>query len=402
MTRFAKSIEALRASQIRDLMSLATRPGIISFAGGMPGNDLFPLKYIDEIIANLTKKEKQVAMQYGPTVGLPQLLESLAKFLSKKGLPLDTHELIITTGSLQGINILGKAFTDEGDAVITENPSFIGAISAFKSYQADIHAVDLDDEGINLEKLDAKIKELESVGRKPKFIYITPTFHNPAGILYTKERRQALIDLLAGRDIPLIEDDAYCELTFESTDDPDLTPITSMAGNRLDVCYSGSFSKIIGPGLRLGWLLVPHHIFRKCELIKQAMDACSPSFTQVIADKFLRSGVIYQYLEEIRAEYKKRAMVMIEELDKHLPEGVRWIRPRGGFYIWLRLPQGTISTDILRQAIDKGVVFVSGKTFDPSEIEDNAIRISYCNTDCDTIRKGIPIVAEAIREHIQK
>lgn len=401
MTRFAKSVEMLRSSQIRDLMSLATRPDIISFAGGMPGNELFPLQQIDEIIASLTEKEKQVAMQYGPTTGLPQLLESLSEYLKNKGLPVDTHKIIITTGSLQAINMLGKAFIDAGDDIIVENPSFIGAISAFKSYQVKMNSCNLDDDGIIIEELRTMLDNMEREGRKPKFLYITPSFHNPAGILYSRKRREELINLLTGRDIPIIEDDAYSELMFSEEDSYDLMPIATLAGDKVNVCYTGSFSKIIGPGLRLGWMLVPAEIYTKCELIKQSFDACSPSFTQVIADKFLRSGVIYDYLKSIRAEYKMRGETMIASLEAHLPKDVKWVKPRGGFYIWLKLPEGIESTSILKDAIERGVVFVSGKTFDPHESCDNAIRISYCNTDCDTIRQGIPIIAQAIADHIK-
>ncbi|MDP4271428.1 MAG: aminotransferase class I/II-fold pyridoxal phosphate-dependent enzyme, partial [Bacteroidota bacterium] len=193
MTRFAKGVANLRSSQIRDLMSLATRPGIISFAGGMPGNDLFPLQELDTIYNNLTEKEKQVAMQYGPTCGLPSLLESLAAFLEKKGLKVGDNRLMITTGSLQAINILAHAFVDEGDDIIVENPSFIGAISAFKSYQANIISVPLKSDGIDIEALR---QQLDSMPRKPKFLYITPSFHNPAGIVYSKENRKALINIL--------------------------------------------------------------------------------------------------------------------------------------------------------------------------------------------------------------
>lgn len=400
MARFAKSVESLRSSQIRDLMSLATRPGIISFAGGMPGNELFPLKQIDNIYSSLTEKEKQVAMQYGPTTGLPMLLESLKEYLKNKGLPVDTHQLIITTGSLQAINILGKAFIDANDNILVENPSFIGAISAFKSYQADILAAPMDEKGIVIDSLKDIITKAESSGKKPKFLYITPSFHNPAGILYSRKRRLELIELMKGRDITIIEDDAYSDLLFDENDKADLTPVVSLAGGEIEVCYTGSFSKIIGPGLRLGYMLVPPHIYKKCELIKQSFDACSPSFTQVVADKFLRSGEIYKYLDIIRSEYKKRGETMIRELELHLPDKVKWVKPKGGFYIWLRLPEGVSSTPILMDAIERGVVFVAGKTFDPYENDDNAIRISYCNTDTETIKKGIKIVAEAIKAHI--
>ncbi len=395
MTRFASGVSNLRSSQIRDLMSLATRPGIISFAGGMPGNELFPLAEMDEIYNDLTEREKQVAMQYGPTCGLPSLIESLNSYLKEKGLPVDTHKLLITTGSLQAINILANAFIDAGDSVITENPSFIGALSAFKSYSADIQTVDLDSDGISLEKLALK---LDSMERKPKFLYITPTFHNPAGMLYSKERRIALIEMMKDRDIPVIEDDAYGDLYFYEDDLEDIRPMIAYPHEGVEICYTGSFSKIIGPGLRLGYMLVPPHIYDKCELIKQSVDACSPSFTQVIADKFIRSGAVKKYLNEVRQEYKLRAEAMHKALKSSMPEYVSWNKPQGGFYVWVKLPKGINSMSLLKPAIDKGVVFVAGSTFDPYAAKDDCLRISYCNTPVEVINKGVPIIAEAIKD----
>jgi 2-aminoadipate transaminase len=395
MTRFSSIINNLRSSEIRDLMSLATRPGIISFAGGMPGNDLFPVKEIDSIYNNLSLSEKQVAMQYGPTSGLPILLESLGGFLEKKGLPVAENKLMITTGSLQALNILAKTFIDPEDAILVENPSFIGALSAYKSYQANIISIPLNKDGISIEKLQ---KAIDESAKKPKFLYITPSFHNPAGYLYSTQVKEDLIKLLAGKDIPLIEDDAYSDLYFFPEDAERLKPIKAINPKGIDVCYTGSFSKIIGPGLRLGWMLVPPAIYEKCELIKQSFDACSPSFTQVIADKFIRTGAIYSYLNFVRGEYKLRAEAMFSELEKHLPKSVSWEKPRGGFYIWLQLPEGVEATEILKIAIEKGAVFVSGKTFDPEGKRNNFIRISYCNTSPEMIRKGIPMIAEAIKE----
>lgn len=397
MTRFSTSINSLRTSEIRDLMSLANKPGMILFSGGMPDNNLFPLNQVDEIYNNLTEKEKQIAMQYGPTSGLPQLLESLKGFLRKKGLPVDENKLMITTGSLQAINILAKAFIDPGDTIIVENPCFIGAISAFKSYQANIVSVPLTDHGIDLEKLKAAMVNAE---QKPKFVYLTPNFHNPAGTLYTLETKKALIEILSGQDIPLIEDDAYSDLWYYEEDKEHLTTIKEMNPAGIEVCYTGSFSKILGPGLRLGWMLVPEHIYQKCELIKQAVDACSPSFTQMLAHKFVESGAVYNYIDAVRAQYKERAEAMVTALQKHLPESITFTAPRGGFYIWLQLPENLDSTDILKRAIEKGVVFVSGKTFDPHGQINNTMRLSFCNTSVEKINEGIPLVAEAIKEQM--
>ena len=393
MPRFSTSVSALRSSAIRELMSLASRPDIISFAGGMPGNDLFPVDDVEELFRNLDMKSKQAAFQYGPTPGLPSLLESLSGFLERKGLPVGKNRLMITTGSQQALNILSKAFVDPGDRVLTEYPCFIGAIAAFRACQAEIVTLPLDSEGIDIGMLQAEVQRADPA----KFLYITPYFHNPAGLLYSSARKQQLIETLQGRNIPLIEDDAYGDLWFNEEDRDRLRPIKSIDPDGIDICYTGSFSKILGPGLRLGWLLAPAAIYEKCELIKQSADACSPSFTQVIADAFIRSGKIDPYIASVREEYKRRAACMTSALRRHLPDYVKWNEPRGGFYIWLTLPEGTDATNILKRTIENGAVFVTGSTFDPDGTRNNTMRLSYCNNTPEEIEIGIPIIAEAIR-----
>ncbi len=395
MIRFANSISTLRSSEIRDLMGLATAPNIISFAGGMPGNELFPLDTIDQICQSLTDKEKQVALQYGPTAGLPFLMESLSDYLDKKGLPVKSNRLMITTGSLQAIHILAKAFIDPGDPVLVETPSFIGALSAFRACQAELVSVPLKGDGMDIEKLE---KRLETMNPAPKFLYYTPNFHNPAGIIYSQKVKQEIMRLLNGRNIPVIEDDVYSDLYFHEEDLPEMKLIKATDPEGIDVCYTGSFSKILGPGLRLGWMLVPEEIYKRCELIKQSIDACSPSISQVIADKFIRGGHIHTYTAEMRRAYKERGEAMIKALEAHLPPCVSFEKPRGGFYTWLQLPEGTDATAILKRAIDKGTVFVTGKTFDPDGVKNDFMRVSFCNTDVETINRGIPLIAEAIKE----
>ena len=393
MPRFSSSVSALRSSAIRELMSLASRPDIISFAGGMPGNELFPVEEVEELFRGLDEKSKRAAFQYGPTPGLPSLLESLGGFLERKGLPVKTNRLMITTGSQQALSILAKAFIDPGDRVLTEYPCFIGAIAAFRACGAEIVSIPVDEEGIDI----AMLREESERPDPAKFLYITPYFHNPGGMLYTSERKQQLVEALQGRDIPLIEDDAYGDLWFSEEHLDRLKPIKSLDPEGLDVCYTGSFSKILGPGLRLGWMLAPEPIWEKCELIKQSADACSPSFTQVIADAFIRSGKIDTYVASVRQEYKRRAACMSDALRRYLPEYVRWSEPKGGFYIWLTLPEGADATEILKRSIAGGAVFVTGSTFDPEGTRNNTMRISYCNNRPDEIERGIPIVAEAIR-----
>lgn len=395
MPRFSKNIANLRSSEIRDLMSLATDPNMISFAGGMPGNELFPLEIVDKIFNCLTVREKQIAMQYGPTTGLPTLLESLSDYLESKGLPVKSNRLIITTGSLQAIHILSKAFIDPGDPVLVETPSFIGALSAFRACEAELITVPLLGDGMDI---DALQKRLDSNSPKPKFLYYAPNFHNPAGIIYSPEVKQQMVELLRGKEIPIIEDDVYSDLYFNEEDLPKMWLIKAMDPEGIDVCFTGSFSKILGPGLRLGWMLVPESIYRKCELIKQSLDACSPSLSQVIADKFMREGHIHSYIAGVREEYKKRGLAMIETLEACLPNYVTFEKPRGGFYTWLQLPEGSDATEVLKKTIEKGVVFVTGKTFDPNGICNDHMRVSFCNTDVETIQRGVPLIAQAIRE----
>jgi len=393
MPRFSRSVSALRSSAIRELMSLASRPDIISFAGGMPGNELFPIEEVEELFRGLDEKARRAAFQYGPTPGLPSLLESLSGFLERKGLPVKTNRLMITTGSQQALSLLARAFVDPGDRVLTEYPCFIGAIAAFRACGAEIASIPVDEEGIDIAMLRAEAERPDPA----KFLYITPYFHNPGGMLYTSERKRQLVEALQGRDIPLIEDDAYGDLWFSEEHLDRLKPIKSLDPEGLDVCYTGSFSKILGPGLRLGWLLAPEAIWEKCELIKQSADACSPSYTQVIADAFIRSGKIDTYIASVRQEYKRRAASMTEALRRYLPEYVRWNEPKGGFYIWLTLPEDADATEILKRAIAGGAVFVTGSTFDPEGTRNNTMRLSYCNNTPDEIERGIPIVADAIR-----
>lgn len=394
MYSFSKSVSALRSSEIRDLMKLATRPDIISFAGGMPNNDLFPVKQIDEIYNTMDLSRKKMGFQYAPTSGYPPLLEALKGYLRSKGLPVDSNELMITTGSMQAINILTQEFVDPGDTVVCENPSFIGGISVFKSYQAEIMSVPLKSDGIDLEKLE---EVLDSAVKPIKILYLIPNFHNPAGIIYSRENKEALFQLLKGRDIIVIEDDAYGDLYFDEAIKPLTRPMKNDETDDIHICYTGSFSKILGPGFRLGWLLVKPDIYKKCELLKQAKDACSANFTQVLAAEFLERDYLNPYLVTLRKEYRERRDIMQESLQKHMPADVSWIKPEGGFYYWLTLPSKLDATEIMATSLQNGAVFVSGKTFDPHGIKNDRIRLSFSNMKHEEIDEGIRIIAEAIQ-----
>jgi DNA-binding transcriptional MocR family regulator len=392
MTRFSQSVSALRSSAIRDLMSLATRPDMISFAGGMPDNELFPIREVQEIVAGLSVKEQQVAMQYAPTTGYPPLLEALEAWLRSKGFPMDTNKLIITTGSLQAINIWAKMFIDPGDVVLTENPAFIGALSAFGSYMPHIHGVDMDGEGILIEPLKEALK------LDPKFLYVTPTFHNPAGLTYSPERRKELLDVMNATEIPVLEDDAYGELCFDEKEKQHIVPLKIQSEKEQQICYTGSFSKIFGPGMRLGWMLVGEEFYRKAELCKQCVDACSPTFTQVLAHRFLASGLLDSYVSGVREIYHQRCNYMVDAIKRYLPAEASFVEPQGGFYIWIKLPEGIDEMELLKKVIAEGAVFVVGSTFDPQGASNGYIRVSYCNTAEEKIEKGIRIIGDVLKK----
>jgi len=392
MLRFSQNAKSMRSSEIRELLSIAVRPDMISFAGGMPNNDLFPVQELDDIYSRLSKAEKQVGFQYGPTPGHPPLLKSLAQFLQGKGLPVEENRLMITTGSLQAINLLTKVFIDPGEKVITEDPCFIGAITAFKSYQAHFCPVDLDEDGIILHKLEKTLARHADA----RLLYLTLNFHNPAGLIYSMERRQAILELLHHRSLVLIEDDAYNDLYFSEADREKTTPLKAMGKEPVPICYVGSFSKIFGPGMRLGWILAPDAIVKQCELAKQSMDACTSTFTQMLAHEFLSQKKLAEYLPYIRMAYQRRCRIMLEALQQHMPASVIWNRPIGGFYVWLKLPQGVDATEVLQKSLAEGAVFVVGKTFDPHGHRNDHIRLAFCHTPEDKIAEGIRIVSQAV------
>lgn len=392
--RFSDSCLNMRSSEIRNLMKFATKPDIISFAGGMPGNSLFPTEEIDEIYNNLPLDVKRIGFQYGATIGYPPLIESVKEHLKKKGLPVDKNEVIITAGSLQSINILTKIFINPGETIITENPCFIGAAGAFQSYIANVHGVPIDENGIILEELDQAFIQYPEA----KILYLTPYFHNPAGIIYSKERKTQLLEYLRNKEIILLEDDCYGDLYFDEVDKELCVPMKTLEPENPVICYSSSFSKILGPGMRLGWLLAKPEIIAKCELAKQSIDACSSTFTQVLANEFLSGGKIYPYIEKMRLEYKNRASSMINSLKEYMPGEAKWVEPRGGFYIWVELPEHIDTTEVLKETIKEGAVFVIGKAFDPYDKKNNCLRLAYSHTPPQSIRQGIEIISSVIKK----
>jgi len=325
-------------------------------------------------------------------------VRSLEKMIIKKGLTLGTDKVLITTGSLQAISIITQEFVNEGDIILTESPCFVGALSVFETYGAKIVGIQIDEQGIDIEALKEAIK---SQDRKPKFLYITPNFHNPAGIIYTEERRRALLEVLSGTDIILIEDDAYGDLYFNDKDAALTRPLKAYKGYDVDIIYTGSFSKILGPGFRLGYMLSSYEIFEKAETVKQALDACTSNFMQILANEFIERGYLEPYLLFLRKEYGERYELLHANLKKHLPKDITWNVPKGGFYVWLKLPRPVKATPLFKDCLSKGVVFVTGRTFDPESIKDNYLRLSFSNMPKHSIEQGVILLANVIKKHLK-
>lgn len=397
MYAFSRSVNSMHSEDIKALMKQSSGSGLISFAGGMPNNDLFPIQQMDEIYNSLPDNLKKLCFQYGPTTGYPPLIASLKKLLKRKGLPVTTNKILVTTGSLQAISIITQEFVNEGDVILTENPCFVGALSIFETYGAKMISVPIDKDGIDIEVLKDTIAKLE---KKPKFLYVTPTFHNPAGITYTEERRSALMQVLSGTGIILLEDDAYGDLYFDKKKLARAKPMKSYENYDVEVIYTGSFSKILGPGFRLGYMLASPEIHEKAESIKQALDACTSNFMQILANEFLSKGHIEPYLNFLRKEYAERKTILQDSLMRHMPVEISWNEPSGGFYIWLKLPAEMKSSDIFKACLDKGVVFVTGRTFDPHNAKDDRLRLSFSNMPKADIEKGTMILAQVIRESL--
>lgn len=399
MVSFSTSAQNMRSSVIRELMRLAADPSIISFAGGMPNNDLFPCEIVEDLYKNLPIKEKQMAFQYGPTPGYPPLLEVLKEYLRSRGLPVDNNELMITTGAMQAISIITKIFIDPGDTVITEYPCFIGAVAAFKSHGATMAGIPVDNDGIAVDSLKTA---LEDTTARVKLVYLSPYFHNPAGIIYSQDRKDAVIALIKQHQVALLEDDPYCELYFDEADKPLTRSMKLTAGPEVPICYVGSFSKIMGPGMRLGYILASKEIIEKCALAKQSMDSCTATFTQVLARAFLAENKLLPYVAELRPIYKRRSEIMLGALEEHMPkEGISWTRPKGGFYVWITLPENIDSTDVFKKSLEKGAAFVVGNAFDPLGVKNNCFRLAFSHTPEDRIAEGVEMVADAVKASLK-
>ena len=392
---FSSNANLMRKSEIRELLKLTRKPGIISFAGGLPAPDLFPVEETAEIIHDLMKTEGQTMLQYGPTEGDMGLREELVKLLNKEGIDIPVDQLFVITSSQQGLDLMAKIFLNPGDIILTGKPTYVGALGAFNAYGADVHGIELDEQGIKTDDLEKEVIRLSRKGRKPRAIYVIPDFQNPSGITVTLERRRELVRLVEDHDLILIEDSPYRQLRFEGEPEP---PILSLNSDRVVSLYT--FSKILLPGFRLGWMAGPAEIITKAIIAKQSVDLCAPPFNQAVIREFLKRGLLDGQIKRIVAAYKEKRDYMLAMLEKYMPklDGLSWTKPSGGLFLWLTVPEGLNTNEMFLDAISKEVAYVVGSAFDPEGLDAHSMRLNFSYPSMDQIEEGVKRLANVILE----
>lgn len=389
--KFASRMDRMKASEIRELLKLTARPEIISFAGGLPAPELFPVKEIAQVSHDLVEKEGQKLLQYATTEGRPTLREKIAKRMTEKyGTPVDMNDILITTGSQQCLDFAGKLFLDPGDVVLCESPSYLGALNAFNAYQPVFKEVPTDGEGIIPEELD----KILATTPKCKFIYVIPDFQNPTGICWSLERRKKFIEVINKYDLPVFEDNPYGELRYRGESFPTLK---SMDTKGL-VSFLGTFSKIFCPGLRLGWIAGPHAIVEKFVMIKQSADLHTSNFDQGVADAYMDAYDLDAHVKEIVELYGHRRDLILKTMEEEFPEGVEFTRPDGGLFLWVTVPEGVSARKVFDKCIEQKVAAVIGDAFYPNDKTDRSMRVNYSCMSDDKIVEGVKRMAKAIKE----
>ena len=381
------------SSALAELFKLTERPDVISFAGGFPAPEMFLTREAAEVTRQLFEEEPSTVLGYSPTPGFSALRELLAKRQSGLGMPAAAGEILVTSGSLQGLDILGRVFLNRGDRIIVEAPTYLGALSTFASYDIRIDSVPVDAEGLDTVRLTELLEQRGREGSLPKLLYTVPTFQNPSGQTMSYRRRQELLDLASHYGFLIIEDNAYGELRFAGEEVPTLKALDT-AGR---VIYLGTFSKILSPGIRIGWIHAAPEIIERAIQVRQGMDQCSNSLGQLLALEFGRRGLIEKQIKKTVHLLEERARLTLDLIARDFPAGTNWTNPEGGFYTWVTLPPGFDTAKLLSHCIEKArVAYVAGVAFYVGQEGNNQMRLCYSQPGLDDIARGIPRLAKAL------
>ncbi len=394
---FSAIAKSLKASEIRELLKLTQQPDIISFAGGLPNPESFPVRRIREILDDLLEHDGSRILQYGSTEGVNSFRDVLVKFMRDRyDVSVKRDNILITAGSQQALYLLAKIFVDPGDYVVVEAPTYIGILTAFQSYKPSYVPIEMDDEGMNTEILESTMKKMVSEGKKPKMIYTIPTFQNPAGVTMNLDRRKHILEISEEYDVLILEDDPYGELRYSG----EKLPLLKSLDKNHNVIYMGTFSKILSPGFRLAHMIASEEIIHKAVLAKQGIDLCTNTVGQFVAKEYISRGYLYEHIPNIIRLYKRKRDLMLDLMDDHFPDGVRWTKPDGGMFLWVTLPDGVDTERMFRRAVENKVAYVIGSAFFPGRDHKNTMRLNFTYPTDEQIKEGIQRLAKVIKEEI--
>jgi 2-aminoadipate transaminase len=400
--RYAHRTKQMGSSIIRELLKWTEKPDIISFAGGLPAPEVFPLKQFQQACNDVLRDHGAQALQYSVTEGYRPLREMIAHRTARYSVEISPDNILITSGSQQALDFIGRLFINRGDYVVVESPTYLGALQAWNAYGAQYVTVPVDENGMCVDELEQALR----VG--PKFIYVLPNFQNPSGVTLSLERRKKLVELADKYGVPIIEDDPYGQLRYEGEHIPSVVSLDSQLRGKNGGTYSGNviylstFSKLLSPGLRLAWVVAPPEVIRKLVMAKQAADLHTATFNQMVAFEVGKGGFLDEHVKLIRKTYHERRDVMLELMDEVFPTEARWTRPQGGMFLWGILPQGMDTAEVLKVAIDRKVAFVPGIAFHACGGGENTMRINFSYCPPDVIREGITRLGLVLKEQIHK
>ncbi|MEX2550535.1 MAG: PLP-dependent aminotransferase family protein [Nitriliruptoraceae bacterium] len=395
LTRYAARVTGMNASEIRALFAVASRPEVVSFAGGMPDISALDMEAVEEVVASVIREDGATALQYGGGQGRPELRELLTEVMHHEGVPGHADDMIITTGGQQALELVAKCFLDDGDVVLAEGPTYVGGIGAMTSHRAEVRHVPLDDDGMDIDRLEGALEELAREGRRPKYIYTIPNHQNPAGVSLSVDRRHRLASLAEQHDLLIVEDNPYGLLDFQGERYPSLRELVPDR-----VVYIGTMSKTFAPGVRTGWVAAPGPIRDKLVLLREAADLCPSNLTQMIVERWLSTQPWREQIKRFTGLYHEKAEVMLRALDLEMPEGVHWTTPRGAFYVWLTVPPGIDTSDLLAKAVGRRVAYVPGRGFYADGTGGNQARLCFSYPDVERIPDGVARLGELLHDEL--
>ncbi|MFL5780566.1 MAG: PLP-dependent aminotransferase family protein [Thermoleophilaceae bacterium] len=394
---FASRTREMKSSAMRDMMAITQRPDVISLAGGLPETGSFPPQSFAAAAQRMAVQSTLArALQYGPTEGLDEVKGCIVQAMAAEDMRVDPAEVIVTTGGQQVIDLVTKTLIDPGDVIVAEGPTYPGAVPTFSSYQADVVHIDVDSDGMQVDLLEDVLDRLDRDGRTPKFVYTVPSFQNPAGVTMSLERRRKLVEIANRRELLVLEDNPYGLLRYEGSPQPTLR---SLDGG-VYVMYLGTFSKILSPGIRLGWVVAPPPVLEKINLGKQAADLCTSTLTQLFVSFYFEQGIWRDYVDSLNEIHRARRDAMLDALAEFFPPQAVWTRPAGGLFVWVTLPDFIDTTDLLARALRDNVAFVPGEGAYLDGRGRNSMRLNFSGSDEDTIREGIRRIGEVVAEQV--